>query len=336
VTEYLDARQQLLTREQLSARNRQAADNHQILNPPLESGAAVLKGSFEVTRLRAGLVLHRADVEDLHAMTIQATLNPGLTLALVMDGCADISYGRQRFLLGPRRGGGKLLREGLLTSFAEADSFSRRSQRGGSERTVSIGMAPEWLEDGGLAEFASYASVMAFSRRHLASLCWRPSARAIALAEQMFRPPRHVDSLHRLYLESRALEFLIEALSASSLAVNPPQHKGLRLKEYQRIDRLRALLDSGEADQLSLEQIASQAGINANTMQRQFRAVCGSSVFEYLRERRLRQAQQALERDGASVSEAAAIAGYSSPANFATAFKRKYGIVPKLARARLS
>ncbi|AIY40972.1 Transcriptional regulator [Collimonas arenae] len=331
-----DTHQQLLTREQLSARNRQSAVNHQILNPVLEPGSAVLKGSFEVTRLRAGLVLHRADVEDLHAMTIQATLSPGMTLALVMDGRADISYGKQRFLLGPRcDAGGNLLREGVLTSFAETDSFSRRSQRGGSERTVSIGMTPEWLEDG-LAEFASHASVMAFNRRHLASLTWRPSARAIALAEQMFRPPRHVGSLHHLYLESRVLEFLIEALNASSLALKPQQHKGLRLKEYQRIDRLRALLDSGEADQMSLEQIAGQAGINANTMQRQFRAICGSTVFEYLRDRRLQQAQQALEQDGASVSEAAAIAGYSNPANFATAFKRKYSITPKLARARLS
>ena len=47
------------------------------------------------------------------------------------------------------------------------------------------------------------------------------------------------------------------------------------------------------------------------------------------------QQVKALERDGASVAEAAYIAGYASAANFATAFRRFFGTSPKNFRARI-
>ena len=101
------------------------------------------------------------------------------------------------------------------------------------------------------------------------------------------------------------------------------------------MQRLTELLDSGAADDLSLAGIAREIGCNATTLQRQFRALRGLSVFEYQRQRRLQQAREALERDGVSVSEAAWRAGYSSPANFATAFKRQFGVSPRQLRARV-
>ncbi len=47
---------------------------------------------------------------------------------------------------------------------------------------------------------------------------------------------------------------------------------------------------------------------------------------------RLLRARQALEQEGRSVGEAADIAGYTSAANFATAFKRHFGITPRQCR----
>jgi AraC-like DNA-binding protein len=40
-------------------------------------------------------------------------------------------------------------------------------------------------------------------------------------------------------------------------------------------------------------------------------------------------AREALERDGMSVAQAAYIAGYTSAANFATAFRRFFGTTPE-------
>ncbi|WP_415807924.1 helix-turn-helix transcriptional regulator, partial [Bordetella muralis] len=79
---------------------------------------------------------------------------------------------------------------------------------------------------------------------------------------------------------------------------------------------------------MSLVQIAKHACLSVNTLQRHFRAVWGKTVFAYLRDARLDRARMALERDAISVTQAALIAGYSSPANFATAFRQRYGIPP--------
>jgi AraC-like DNA-binding protein len=50
---------------------------------------------------------------------------------------------------------------------------------------------------------------------------------------------------------------------------------------------------------------------------------------------RLRRAAWALQHGGANVARAAKIAGYASQANFSTAFRRHFGLPPKMYRARL-
>ncbi|AGA34304.1 transcriptional regulator, AraC family [Thioalkalivibrio nitratireducens DSM 14787] len=96
---------------------------------------------------------------------------------------------------------------------------------------------------------------------------------------------------------------------------------------------LRDFLDQNPDLPLSLDAVASRAGSNPSTLQKHFRAAFGMTVFEYLRERNLHRARRALEQDGVSVSIAADIAGYSSAANFATAYRRRFGITPKQSKS---
>lgn len=86
---------------------------------------------------------------------------------------------------------------------------------------------------------------------------------------------------------------------------------------------------------MSMDDIARQSGVNANTLQRQFRTVYGTTIFDHLRESRLLRARQALELEGVTVGQAAMIAGYTSAANFATAYRRRFGTPPKLVRTRV-
>jgi AraC-like DNA-binding protein len=79
---------------------------------------------------------------------------------------------------------------------------------------------------------------------------------------------------------------------------------------------------------------AREGGVSVNTLQRLFRAMHGTTVFEHLRAMKLQRAREALERDGVPVSEAAYRAGYTSAANFTTAFKRRFGVSPKNLRAQ--
>lgn len=52
------------------------------------------------------------------------------------------------------------------------------------------------------------------------------------------------------------------------------------------------------------------------------------TVFEYLREERMREASRLLGNTRLPVSEIACRVGFSSSANFATAFRERFGMTP--------
>lgn len=278
-------------------------------------------------QLRDGLSLHWSDYEELQDFVTENVVGPRLSFVLFLDGQSEVSYGDLPLTFGqsdPRH-----RPEGVALAMNEPVLFRRQARRGRHIRKLVVSLAPEWFEAAG-AEVGS--TVQRFMQSHLAPRVWQPSTRLLTLAEQMLNPPGYDPLLERLYLESRALDITCEALG--SLGERAPC-ASLRPHEHQRVQRLTELLDSGAADGWTLEHIAQEVGVNANTLQRQFRELRGMTLFEYQRTRRLLQARQALERDGISVNEAAWRAGYNSPANFATAFKRQFGISPKQVRARL-
>ncbi|MDO5652671.1 MAG: helix-turn-helix transcriptional regulator [Brachymonas sp.] len=94
---------------------------------------------------------------------------------------------------------------------------------------------------------------------------------------------------------------------------------------------LRAWLASDEALHKPLEAMARQMGMHITTMQRQFRAAFGMTAGQFMRECRLQSARRMLESGSTSVKKAAALAGYTSAANFATAYKRRFKITPRQA-----
>ena len=78
----------------------------------------------------------------------------------------------------------------------------------------------------------------------------------------------------------------------------------------------------------AMEEIAKQVNMSESTLQRHFRQAFNMSVFEYLRRNRLQRAMVAMQKEGLGIAQAAHIAGYNSPANFSTAFRRAFGITP--------
>jgi AraC-like DNA-binding protein len=79
---------------------------------------------------------------------------------------------------------------------------------------------------------------------------------------------------------------------------------------------------------MALGDIASRNGMSISTLQRVFKTCFGTTVHEFVRTRRLELARLALLDKGLTVGEAAFQAGYSSPANFSTAFQRAFGYRP--------
>jgi len=101
--------------------------------------------------------------------------------------------------------------------------------------------------------------------------------------------------------------------------------------------RLRAVRDTMDADlrrPWKISELARQAGISRRSFNTHFRRAFGMSASQYLRIRRLESARDALVHQGVSVNDAAYLAGYNNPANFATAFRRRFGHAPSRYRSQ--
>ena len=87
-------------------------------------------------------------------------------------------------------------------------------------------------------------------------------------------------------------------------------------------------------EEISMEAVAAQSFSSSYHFQRVFTILCGFSVGEYLRNRRLSLAGTELATTDQKVIDIALKYGYESPDSYAKAFHRFHGILPSQARDR--
>jgi AraC-like DNA-binding protein len=144
------------------------------------------------------------------------------------------------------------------------------------------------------------------------------------------RPTTFDPPFARLYLESRALEIIAETLSAPTGTGSATRGRGVPHADgLRRLHLVRDMLESECGKTFTVDGVAREGGMSGDALQSQFRTAFGTTVFAYLHECRLQRARRAIEA-GSPVSQAAYAAGYNSPANFSTAFKRRFGCPPVL------
>ena len=101
------------------------------------------------------------------------------------------------------------------------------------------------------------------------------------------------------------------------------------------IDGIQKAIDFIEknlSEELDIEEIAGEAAVSPFYFQRIFGALCGLTVGDYIRARRMTLAAQELAGSEAKVIDVALKYGYDSPDSFTKAFLRFHGISPSKAR----
>ena len=91
-------------------------------------------------------------------------------------------------------------------------------------------------------------------------------------------------------------------------------------------------MEENLTEELDIEQIAGLAALSSFYYQRIFGALCGMTVGEYIRARRMTLAAQELNSGDAKVIDVAVKYGYDSPDSFAKAFQKFHGITPSQAK----
>lgn len=94
--------------------------------------------------------------------------------------------------------------------------------------------------------------------------------------------------------------------------------------------RLHLLKDLGAVP--DLHSLAAAVGTNARRLNEAFKQCVGATVFEYLREERMKEAAQLLSETVLEIQDIANELGFTSGSNFAAAFRERFGMTPRAFR----
>ena len=133
-----------------------------------------------------------------------------------------------------------------------------------------------------------------------------------------------------MFLESKILEllsvYLSEVLELSILASN---YIDILKSDRDAIMEAKRIIDSQLAFAPCCEELARKVNISTSKLTKGFSSMFGTSVHAYIIDQRLEKAAGMLLESSLNVSQIANLVGYSKPSNFAAAFKKKYGVIPK-------
>lgn len=248
-----------------------------------------------------------------------AALKAGLYISVVLQGSGESWFndGSHRFVYSPN----------LLATFALREDFNMRaeSRRDSRVRSVAVVYPVASLRQLGVCDLfdALFAGDQIVFHKAVPA-----SPRIQTLAAEMMWPK--VDgAVQRLLLGAQATEILARALSeqaADSGDENLPDAVRVNL------NIVKGLIEANLERAWTIAELAEEAGLTRASFLAKFYREFGVSPMDYLRTRRLDVAREALVYGRVSVTQAALGAGYANPANFATAFRRRFGVVPSKLR----
>lgn len=265
----------------------------------------VVRGRVQELSPGPGMQLVASDVEVLERYDSRSRAPAPLSIIVMLEGAADVSLGDDHLTL----------RSGMALSVQLDDRHGLNAVQPAGQhiRALTLG-----LDESRLTTIAGEPMPCQTSRMR----AWRlPGTLRSALEEAITTPLE--GAARRLQFEGLSLQLLAHGLpEARRGAVTLPTPG-----EQQRLERVREALRADPAREHRLDALAELAAMSPASLRRKYSAAFGKSVFEDLREYRLALARDYLAR-GFSVQQAAHFCGYRHASNFATAFRRHYGVSP--------
>lgn len=291
--------------------------------------STLMRGIYRRTQIRRGLYLHTGRAVEYENFVSESIIPAGISFIFFLCGSVEIDIGERRFLVGKQ---GQIV--GTVINRTQAEAFRRRSHHNQTVRQVVVTITPEWLDSDENAGWHSLRRFDLFVRTHLAMKSWTPDARIVAILEQLLREQSSQNWIQTLQLES-----LVLALIAASIDDLYGEHAEegalLRNREAALTAKFNDFIEANLGEKWSNEEISRNIGASVSVMKRLTRKNYDMSLSEYIRFKRLSHARTLLIQGRSSIEEISAQVGYSSAANFTTAFKELFGDPPHSFRKKL-
>lgn len=265
--------------------------------------------------LRIGVMNHIGDKIDY---ADAATMDPKIQISIHLSGYQRFYLDDELVEIDATNGP-----VGLLLRVDRPATVSYLETRQGPFRKIQLSMPLEWLSR--LRQSSNDIKANKELSDHLDFKVWNVSKDIARLTDQVISPPpEETDVDHSLYRMSRGLEIFRRAIVETSAQ---PAEKELR-RSSRTPEDIRLYIMANLSQDLSLNKLEDHFHINRRSLQRTFKAEFGVTLSDFIRRERLNKAHTSLKHYGMTITQVAHIAGYSSTANFTTAFRKEFGFPP--------
>ena len=298
-------------------------EDHRELLEQADRRGGDTNGSVSFEQVSAGLYLSRSNLRFLSDMKLRAEREPCIMLGVLLDGHAHLRIGDTDCEMAGGEFSALLFNE-PTTTLSSISGGSRLNMAG-------IVAEPDWLERNGFGDLMRDGTGLdRLNLPHARAGRFETPGSLRSIATTLMSLGEDTGAISKLRREALTLEFFAESMAnlhglggqANSGTVSP--------RALRRMHQVRDQLAHWPPDKkLTLELAARHVGMSASTLARHFRAAFGTTVIAFVAERRMDAAMRAMVDRGATIAEASHIAGFSSPANFSTAFRRRFRMSPK-------
>lgn len=272
---------------------------------------AVVAGAVTEFELRPDMRLTDSRLEVLHPYESDSLRPSPLFLVVVLEGQVGVRLGEQHALLNAG--------SAMTAQLGDRTRLHAIQAPGQRLRTLNLSLGPVTL--GTLADDSPALAPLLGGEVPLMHT-WQLPDHLLTAAQASLAHERH-DPRQSLLIEGLSLQLLAHGLPATAAAPVHPLSPG----ERQRLEAVRRVLHDAPERPHSLVDLARLAAMSPSTLRNKFRRAYGDSVFGYLKECRLSKARDYLAQ-GYSVQQTAHLCGYRHATNFATAFRRRFGVPP--------
>jgi len=158
----------------------------------------------------------------------------------------------------------------------------------------------------------------------------QPCTKSKTVLEQMVHH-NYEGVLKHIFLQSKALELLL--FSSDQFMQNDTDERyGCRflthLEDREKIEKARSILLEQLDSPITIRDLARRVAMNECYLKKGFKAMYGTTIYDYFQKERMEKAKSLLYEKGMSVSDVAILMGYSCISHFSTAFKKHTGLKP--------
>lgn len=295
----------------------------------IEFDGKLHQGFLELRPVRAGISMYRAKGCSDMAYSLHAAEDvPGdqLVLGCLLDGVGTVAAD----------GNSDLIWRGAEQFYAVSLSsrqITYHLQPGRPFQAMALMVTPEamdWLIDDKDLPAPVVNSLRSGTQPLAAGRPLRREARRLAYD---LLNPTYRGRMGQLHREAKVLELLALQLDALGDGTGP-ERGALSSLDLMRVREARERLLADLRDPPGLSELAASVGLTPKKLNRGFRALFGTTVFDYLAEARLQMARRMLDQGlDVPLKALAWRLGYNQASNFVTAFRRRFGAPPGAWRA---